>query len=153
LSIYAPDSPFKVFEQPYFHSDGWDQLESGQDFDFSRPFFPQFRELMEQAPLPALANDFLSSENSNFCNFTGYLKNCYLIFHADFNRDCFYGFGIKNCESVVDGWNNFGGQFCYECVDCHNGYELKFSQDCFNCSDSWFLKNSILASKKMTFRL
>src|SRR3989338_8249888 len=50
VSLYAPESPYTVFCQPCIWSDAWAPLIYGQDFDFSRPFFDQYRELQLKVP-------------------------------------------------------------------------------------------------------
>src|SRR3989344_4522936 len=44
ISPLSPDKPFPVYENEYWYSDAWDAKDYSQDFDFSRPFFPQFQE-------------------------------------------------------------------------------------------------------------
>ncbi len=143
LSNYSSEKDMVVYEQAFWWSDKWDFRDFGLDFDFSKTFFENYKILMGEAPIPNLFTSYLSDENSKFTNFAGYDKNCYLIFHADFNEDCYFGVGIKKCKDMVDGLNVFGSELIYECIDVRNCYDLKFSQDCENCSDSWFLKDCI----------
>jgi hypothetical protein len=143
ISNISPDKPYKVYDQVIWWSDKWDPLEFGRDFDFDRPFFDQFKELLLKVPLASLQTNFLLDENSEYTNYAGSDKDCYMIFHADYNRDCYYGYGIKKCESSIDNYNIFNSELCYECIDCHKCYNLKYSQDCTNCSDSYFLKDCI----------
>jgi len=46
FSCIHPDSPFKVYHADYWWSDKMDAMKYGQDYDFSRPFFEQFKELI-----------------------------------------------------------------------------------------------------------
>src|SRR3989338_9866391 len=39
LSAYAPDAPFKVYNNPVWWGGIWDAKEYGQEIDFKRPFF------------------------------------------------------------------------------------------------------------------
>ena len=39
LSVFAPDLPYKVYEQAYWRSDAWDPMNFGRDYDFSKNFF------------------------------------------------------------------------------------------------------------------
>lgn len=41
-----------VYEVEYWRSDAWDPLEYGLEYDFSRSFFEQFRELLYTVPWP-----------------------------------------------------------------------------------------------------
>ena len=51
VSIYAPNSTItKVYCGNCWWSDTWDALDYGRDFDFNRPFFEQFAELMHEVP-------------------------------------------------------------------------------------------------------
>ncbi|MBI2047717.1 MAG: hypothetical protein HYT27_01120 [Parcubacteria group bacterium] len=51
ISIYAPEKPFTVYKRDYWWSDKWDPLDYAIDYDFSKPFFVQFRELLERVPV------------------------------------------------------------------------------------------------------
>jgi len=143
LSMYPPDSKIPVYYTQEWWSDKWDALDHGQDFDFNKPFFEQFSELMQKVPRPSLNVSFNSLENSEYVNYAGNLKNCYLIFDTDYSRDCYYGYTVNRSTDVVDALKVNDCEICYECIDCNNCYNLKFSQNCRNCNDSLFLKNCI----------
>ena len=78
ISAYSSDKPYKIYDQKIRWSDQRDPMQYGQDFDFSRPFFDQFQELMLKVPRQNLAN--MNTENSEYCNITADCKNCYLSF-------------------------------------------------------------------------
>jgi hypothetical protein len=78
VSIYSPDKPYTVYHQDYWWSDAWDPLSYGKEFDFSRSAFEQFGELMQVVPRPSLLNSH--TENSEYVNYSSYLKNSYLVF-------------------------------------------------------------------------
>src|SRR5262245_4502306 len=40
-----PPGKLKAYPVEYWRSDAWDPLEYGKDYDFSRPFFEQYKEL------------------------------------------------------------------------------------------------------------
>ncbi|MDC0357830.1 hypothetical protein OAO01_03370 [Oligoflexia bacterium] len=143
ISNISEEKPFPVYDQPYWWSDEWDFRKYGRDFDFTRTFYENFSDLLQVVPHPNLATSYLLDENSEYTNYAGGNKNCYLIFHADMNRDCLYGVGIKKCVDVLDALHTHGSELLYECVDCRNSYGLKFCEDCENCSDGWFLKNCL----------
>ena len=54
ISCFSSDSPFTIYERDIWWGDQWDPTEYGQEYDFSKPFFSQFRELIEQVPHPNL---------------------------------------------------------------------------------------------------
>lgn len=68
ISVFSPDKPFKVYDKDAWFTDAWDPLFYGRTFDFSRPFFPQFRELMEAVPLQSISHIGPDNINSDFTN-------------------------------------------------------------------------------------
>lgn len=142
VSQYHEQQPFPVYCNEHWYGDGWDALDYGKDFDFSRPFFEQFKELRDKSPHLALFN-FAKDRmiNSEFNNCAGDLKNCYLVAETDHAEDSYYSNLIKKCKNMVDCSVCYDSELCYECVDCTNCYNLISSQDCENCNNSYFLKN------------
>lgn len=141
ISQYHEGVPFPVYKPDIWWSDKWDAMDYGMDFDFSRPFFDQFRELKNSVPHQGLYVISGTMENSDYTNCTGYLKNCYLIFESDYNEDSYYSNLLKNCKDVMDCSVCYGSELCYECIDCMDCYNTHYSQDCQNCHDSFFLKD------------
>jgi len=143
LSMYHPDAPFPVYHLSEWRDDTkYDPLEYGRDFDFSRPFFEQYAELLNVVPHPhAIIQDPI--ENSEYSNRAANIRNCYLSFGISNGEDLMYcetGFNLRDC---VDGYMITDCELCYECVTCTNCYASCFLFQCQNCSDSWFLQNCI----------
>jgi hypothetical protein len=142
ISVFSPDKPHKAYNVRDWFGDRWDPLEYGRDFDFSRPFFGQFRELLLDTPQIALA--LLGDNiNSEYTNDNYKLKNCYLVFDGEQAESSYFGetfLGLKDC---MDFLFLYQSELCYECAVCHNCFNLKYSRFCKNCSDSWFLKDCI----------
>lgn len=138
LSFYPSQAEVTVYSNDEWWSDVWDARDYGREYDFGRPFFSQFQELLKVAPLPALTVQG-ESENSDYVNCASWNKNCYLIAGANYNEDCYYGNYINHCKDCVD--NNFLAhcELCYECVDCNYCYHLRYSHNCQHCSESAFL--------------
>ncbi|OGC82211.1 MAG: hypothetical protein A2V81_00525 [Candidatus Abawacabacteria bacterium RBG_16_42_10] len=137
ISVHAPDKSYPVYSSEAWWGDGWDPFSYGKDFDFSRPFFDQLKELFEQVPRAALYNQ--NNVNSEYNQSTGNLKNCYLLAGADYDEDCYYGNYLFYCRNCVDGLNLQNCELCYECVDAENCYNCSFCFDSSNCRDSKFL--------------
>lgn len=141
VSIYPSNAPFPVYDHSYFHSDKWNALDYGRDFDFSRPFFEQFHELT--LVTPHLVNYSSGNENAEYGNLSSWNKDCYMLFESDNNRDCFYDeYSFRNKDTVDCGFTK-ESEGCYECEDILNSYNLRYSLNSKNCSDSWFIKNCI----------
>ena len=143
VSCYPPEFKGKVYAQEHWHSDRWNTLDFGRDFDFNRPFFEQFKELLYVVPRPALYTGYRFDDNSEYSNFAGKNRNCYMIFDSDMNNDCYYSHGINSCKNTLDCTRSKSCEISYECVDCINCFRLFYSQDCEGCGDSAFLKNCI----------
>jgi len=143
ISNFSPQNPHKVYNQGSWYSDAWDPLEYGRDFDFSRPFFDQYKELCDAVPLPALFTAYQYDENSDYTNYAGKNKNCYLIFDSDENQDCYYSYSLNGSRNCMDCFRLRGGELCYECVDCLQCYNCAYLQESVNCRDSAFLYSCI----------
>ena len=132
-------APIKVYDLEYWNSDNWDPMEFGKDYDFSRPFFEQFRELMQSVPWPSKSVQFMV--NSDYCDQAGYMKNCYLCFDADHNEDCAYCVRFHYTKNSFDISESVGNELCYDSFSINKCYKTFFSIHCENCIDVWFSKD------------
>ena len=142
ITEFKPDRTFPIYCRPCYLSDKWDQTELGQDVDFNRPFFEQMKELFAKVPNQHLNVDG-EIQNSEYIHYAGTSKNSYLIMHADFCEDCYYGYGFKDNRNCVDGFYNLHCDHCYDCVTIHRSHSLTCCQDCTNCNFSSFLRDCI----------
>ena len=78
MSIYSPDKPYTVYHQDYWWSDKWDPMSYGREFDFGKSAMEQMGEVMREVPRPSVLN--INLENSEYVNYSSYLKNAYLVF-------------------------------------------------------------------------
>ncbi len=143
VSIFSPDKPFKVYDKDIWFSDSWDALSYGRDFDFSRSFFPQFRELMEAVPQLSISHFGWPNINSDFTNDNYKIKNCYLTFDGEQAEDCYYGHSFLYDKNCIDFTHLTLSELCYECIHCTQCYGLTYSRYCNNCSSSTFLRDCI----------
>lgn len=141
LSVFSPDKKVVVYKNDYWYSDQWNAFSYAQDFDFTRPFFQQFQDLLQRVPQLALST--VNTLNCDYVNQCGWSKNCYLIFEADNNENCLYANNMFDCKTCIDNLHVYDCELCYQCIDCRQCYNLKFSQNCSTCTESWFLKNCI----------
>lgn len=132
ISNFAVDAKNPVYAYEEWWSDKWDGRTFAIDFDFSRPFFEQYRALQDH--VPQLALSVWNSENSDYCNYVGHVKDSYLIFGSVYSQDCYYGspYYSKNC---VDTLLVRECERCYECVDCRKLHSCFYCRDCHNCRD------------------
>ncbi|MFH0820456.1 MAG: hypothetical protein V1908_01650 [Candidatus Peregrinibacteria bacterium] len=138
ISMYPPGTPYKIYLQSeWYDRNKWDPLQYGRDFDFSRPFFEQFHEL--QLAVPRMNLDIINCENSDYCNFCGDDKDCYLDIAGEGNEDCYYNLFVKYSKDLMDCTFVYNSNHCYECINCYLCYNLYFGQYCTNTSDSMFV--------------
>ena len=134
IAIYPEDSPFKIYHQNEWYSDKWDPLSFGRDVDLNRPFLEQWAQL--RLDVPRLAMDGVNCENSDYCNYCGDDKNCYLDIAGEGNEDCYFDLFTKYSKNCVDCTFVYHSTLCYECIQCHNCYDVRFSMHMDNCSSS-----------------
>jgi hypothetical protein len=73
ISIYSPVKPYKVYDQKIRRSDARDPMDYGRDFDFSKTFTENFRELMGVVPRISLYSN--NNENADYTNHCDGVKN------------------------------------------------------------------------------
>lgn len=139
ISIYSPDKPYTVYDQKVWWSDDWSAYDFGRKFDFDRPFFAQFDDFLKTVPLLSIYN--IDSTNSDYTNFAGYNKNCYLTFGCFQSENCFYGKWIARCRDCIDTFFINDTEKCYGVINCQRCYDVKYSKNCSDCRESWFLRN------------
>jgi len=138
LSMFAPDMPFKIYDQVYWKSDAWDPMEYEQEYDFSKTFFEQFRNLFNVVPHPSLIQK--NTVDSEYANFGINLKNCYFVAASEMAEDSAYIFSpsISNRE-CFDIHSVLEAERVYDSVEIEKSQGLRFCQDCIACSDSYLL--------------
>jgi hypothetical protein len=149
ISNYGSNVPFPVYEEGYWWGDTWDPMIYGQDFNFSKSFFEQFKELLAKVPQPHATN--LQNTNSDFCNFTYQQKNCYYNSASDLNEDSAYlhrtlrsknSFDLEGCENMESCISCYRSKDCYQtsysfyssnCIDSMLMWDCHNCQNCFGC--------------------
>lgn len=149
LSIYSPDKKVPVYCPKCWWGDGWDAKRSAKDIDIEKPFFPQFKELLDTVPALAILNDDgIASVNCQYTNYFALGKNCYMVINSWKVEECMYSVclvGARNtvdCAVLLEGGEHlyhaihadasskcryvFNSAGLLECVYCH---------DCRNCSN------------------
>ena len=137
ISVFHPDAKIISYDKEMWWSDKWDSCDYGLDYDFSRSFFEQFKELLESVPHVALFDS--KSVNTRFCNSTVEMKNCYLVSATWASEDSMYCNRLWHCKFTQDSYLCFSTEFGYENTYCKNSNHLFFSRESENCLDSCFL--------------
>ena len=136
VTIYSPNKPYKVYCSNCWWSDKWNGTDYARDFDFSKPFFPQFQELQLQVPRVALLGK--NSVNSEYTNHSNNNKNCYLSFSTFDSENVLYSAEVLHAsQNVCDCyWIRYGGQLIYECINAERCYQCRYGvllKDCIDC--------------------
>lgn len=138
VSNYSPDKPFVIYDPKVWWSDKWNPVDYGQDYDFSKTFFAQFKNLQLKVPRPALLDK--NSVNSDYTNHGGYNKNCYMCFNTGMSEDCYYCTNFTlNTKDSVDCYDVQKSELLYECFSGQECYHSKYLLYCQGCADSAFL--------------
>ena len=146
LSIMNPDKGTKVLCGKCWWGDAWDQYEHGMDYDPSRSFFEQFKELQYKNYWMDRIVDHGTLVNSDYINHAGDCKDCYLIYNADHCQNVLYSTVIVHTTDAADCTMVGGGSLQYELVGgkgtqlffsegCSGSSNLTFCKDCINCTD------------------
>jgi hypothetical protein len=139
FSIISEDYPGKVYDAKYWWSDNWDAVEYARDYDFSKPFFRQIKELFLE--VPRFSRSVVNLVNSDYCAGASDLKDCYLVFNSGFSEGCLYSVKLSNAKDSVDCYNVVKSELCSNDFMVKNSYKVHYSQHCDNCRDVYFSRN------------
>ena len=141
ITIYAPDSGLTIYCNKCWWSDKWDPKDYGVGYDFTKPFFAQYKELLTKVPHMAIVNDDgIASLNCEYTQDWWFSKNCYMCFSGWRVENVLYSFFALAGKDIVDSILTMSEtNFIYDCVNCTHAYRLKSSEFSRSCIDSAFL--------------
>ena len=137
ISIYPPEENLVVYDLKKWWSDDWDPMEYGDVYDFSRPFFSQWKELRNRFPLQTLSNS--KATNSDYCNVAEESRDSYMC-SATWKIDrTLYVNRASEITDSADLYVVHRSELCYDDVICTDAYHLLYSLNSKSCVDSYFL--------------
>ncbi len=136
ISMYHQKSPYTVYCTECWWSDKWDPLDLGVDYDFSRSFFDQFKDL--QLRVPRMAASIFNCENSPFINNCGDMKSCYMCTSCGFCENSYYLIWGEHNKDCSDSFRTGRNELCYELVNTDGSYRSAWLYQCEGMSDSYF---------------
>jgi hypothetical protein len=142
--MFNPQSPYTVYCNDCWNSDAWDPYSYGKDYDFNRPFFEQLGELVHSVPKFATYSSAMSGPNINseYANFAGGNKDCYLVFNCGPNNEnCAYSRGLMGARDTFDSYYGEEIERVYEGVSVHKSTGIVWGENVIDSLDSWFLIN------------
>jgi len=137
VSMFNPKSNFKVYDRDIWWSDKFNSLDYGQDYDFNKSFFTQYKELLSKVPLANLGNTNVI--NSPYNNHLADSKDCYLVFGGWKNLRVMYSRGGLDVTDCFDLYLVEKSEFCYNDVVCTKSYKLFYSYNTDESLESSFL--------------
>lgn len=138
LITVLPNNPrYPIYKSHEWWGDDWDPMSFGQDYERSRPFFEQLKELQEKVPHPHQVGE--NNTNCDWCDDVWESKNCYLTRSIFKCENLSYGYRVIETKDSFDITYSFNLQNSYDCLACHNSYNLNFSENSKDCIDSLFL--------------
>ncbi len=141
ISVFHPDTKLTVYCSPCWWSDKWDALDYGVDFDPTRTFMQQVRELLGRVPVPNLYGLYTTLVNSDYTNMVGYLKDCYMVTYADHNENCLNSSMILYSKDSADNLLLYESELCYESINCTKCYRALYSLDCDASTNIQYCRN------------
>ncbi len=135
-----PEAPMPVYDFKYWISDAWDASEYGREYDFSRPFFEQIKELYNTVPWSVMWS--VGAMNSEY-SVAAWAKNCYLCFDTGFTEDSAYGVSLQRSKQCFDVINCKYCELCYYSINTSHSFKTFFSRNCVSCNEVWFSQDCV----------
>ncbi|MFH0806744.1 MAG: hypothetical protein V1885_03415 [Candidatus Brennerbacteria bacterium] len=139
VSTFSPDKSVTVYDDRYWWSDAWNPTDYGRPYDFSRPFFEQYKELLRRVPLINLS--ITNMVNCSYCNVSEGDKDSFFISGSERNENVSYANRVVFSKDSQDLYIANACELSYELVSCNKCYRVFFSRNCSDCSESAFLWN------------
>ncbi|MCX6752200.1 MAG: hypothetical protein NTZ87_01725 [Candidatus Nomurabacteria bacterium] len=146
ISIHHESAPFPVYCRECWYGDKWDAESYGRDYDFSKPFFEQYREFSKTVPRLALWQR--NAINCDYANLVGESRNVYLsVSVVKESENIFYSKSIDKSRDIVDCLNVINGsESLYENVEGQGNYNSQYLLLCRGCLDSYYLVDCVNCS-------
>lgn len=141
LSVCPPEQKIIIFCQQCWWKDDWDGTENAREYDPSRNFLEQMKELILSTPYSALTSLYTSNKNCEYANGVAWCKDCYLVFWADYCDNVYYSSLLNGLKSSLDCIRGYNSELSYESIGFSRCYNLFFSDECDDCVDVWFSRN------------
>ena len=139
ITMFHPDVDVVVYDHDVWWGDQWEPTDYGQEYDFSKPFFEQWKILFHKTPLANLGNS--NCKGSPFGNHNADCKYCYLTYASFNNERTHYSCGATNSKDCIDGYKCSKSELSYGDTLCDGLYKTHFSYDSDESIDSFFLKH------------
>ncbi len=138
ITIYSPEKDLKIYDYKYWWSDAWNQNDSALEYDFSKPFFEQFKDLIKRAPRPNLLQTNVI--NGEYSNYMVDSRNLYMVFSGVRDENDLYCIGsVIDTKDSLDIHLSSKIENSYWLVECNQSSGTLFGWRSDGCLDSVFL--------------
>ena len=137
ITVLPEKNRYPIYTLNEWHSDKWDAMDYGMDYDSNVPFLKQLQDLQEKVPHPHQNGS--KNTNCDWCDDVWNSKNCYLSRSMEECEDLFYSYRNLFVKNSIDVAVCFHSEKCYDSGECHNSYKLFYSKHSRDCIDSYFL--------------
>ncbi len=141
VSLFSEEVEVPVYSPKAWWADNWDAIDYGKDYDFTKPFFEQFKMLMRRVPQFSLQSQYTTLINSDYTMMGTYNRNCFMVTNTEYCEDCTYTTYTSNSNNCLDTYMCDKSEFCFECVNVRKCSRVIYSIDCEDCFNVSFSKN------------
>lgn len=143
ISMYNPKSPYTIYCYECFYSEKWDPSSYAMNYDESKPFIDQYKELVLKVPK---ITTYVSvgagpNINSEYTNMTSGAKNSYLIFNTTSAEDTLYTRGLRHAKDSCDLYFGTSAERCYDSVNVQESNGILWGQNVSGSVYSAFILN------------
>ena len=137
ITVLPENSRYPIYTLTEWHSDKWDAMDFGQDYDPNKSFFKQLQNLQERVPHPH--QNGIKNTGCDWCDDVWNCKNCYLARSMVDCEDLYYSYRNIRVKNSTDVVVCFDSERCFDSVNCYHSYKLFYSRKSRDCVDSYFL--------------
>src|SRR3989339_2288168 len=133
ISMYSPEKTKIIYCLDCWNNDNRDPFKDGFDYDFSKNFFIQLKELREKSPV-LFAHHTGTLVRSDFTNYSADNRDCYLSYSVIECENVLYSEIIDKSKNSIDNYAVQRIDNCYYNIDCENNYNCNYfhNQYCNN---------------------
>ncbi|MFZ2150003.1 MAG: hypothetical protein WAV15_02510 [Minisyncoccia bacterium] len=140
ISVYRSDVSFPVYCHTCYTSDAWDPMAYGIDYDKSKTFFAQIKDLLVK--VPRLGIWIVQCTNSDYTNISYANKNTYLSYGFRDSEDSAYVARAVALKNTYDSTYSHYSENLYECLNVDKSYGSTFIEEGEAVVDSHYLASS-----------
>ena len=139
VATFDDKSPYTIYCPDCWWSNKWDPMSYGQEYDFSRPFFDQFEDLLLKVPKSGVLQ--LNNENSEFNSLLAYSKNTYMSPGSYLMENCLYVRKGQECNDCINCNVINKCELVSDSTNCDECYSSNYMINCRSCSNSKYLQD------------